>query len=44
MPGTPLTRPSTVEVFLEETTNLPVGPKPVEVFLAQIEALAQAAG
>ena len=42
MPGTPLTRPSTVEDFLKETTGLRVGLKPIDVFLTQIEALARA--
>lgn len=42
MPGATLTRPSTVEAFLKETTSLRVGPKPVEVFLTQIETLARA--
>jgi hypothetical protein len=42
MPGATLTRPSTVETFLKETTGLRVGLRPVEVFLAQLETLGQA--
>lgn len=42
MPDTSVTRPSTVEQFLKTTTGLRVGPKPVEVFLAQLDALALA--
>jgi histone H3/H4 len=42
MPASSVTRPSTVEQFLKTTTGLRVGPKPIEVFLAHLDALALA--
>lgn len=42
MPDASITRPTTVEQFLKTVTGLRAGPKPIEVFLSHLDAIAQA--
>lgn len=42
MPEASITRPATVEQFLKTVTGLRAGPKPVELFLTHLDAIAQA--
>lgn len=37
-----ITRPATVEQFLKTETQLRVGPKPIEVFITHLDAIARA--